>query len=102
MMRLLALYGHPDDPAAFDRHYREVHAPLVKTMPHLRRFEVSRSLGAPGGEQSPYYLLAEMVYDSEERLQESLASQAGADAVDDLANFATGGVTVLVADTEEI
>ena len=57
---------------------------------------------APGGEQSPYYLLAEMVYDSEEQIQKSLASQAGADAVDDLASFATTGVIVLLADTEEM
>ena len=101
MMRLLALYGQPDDTAAFDDHYWKTHVPLVRKMPHLRRFQESRSLSSPGGENAPYYLLAEMDYDSEEHIQESLASQAGADAVDDLAKFATGGVTVLIADLEE-
>ena len=26
MYQLTALYSHPEDPAAFDKHYREVHA----------------------------------------------------------------------------
>jgi uncharacterized protein (TIGR02118 family) len=102
MIRLLALYGHPEDPTAFDHHYRKAHIPLVKRMPHLRHFEVSRSVSVPGDEQSPYYLVAEMVYESEEDLRESLASQAGTDAVEDVATFATGGVTVLVASMEEV
>lgn len=29
MIRFLAAYDIPDDPEAFDRHYREVHIPLV-------------------------------------------------------------------------
>ena len=32
MMRLTVLYGHPDDPAAFDKYYEEVHLPLAKKM----------------------------------------------------------------------
>ncbi len=32
MVKLTVLYGHPTDPAAFDRHYQEVHIPLARTM----------------------------------------------------------------------
>ncbi len=35
-VRLIALYNQPDDPAAFDAHYRDVHAPMVRRYPGLR------------------------------------------------------------------
>jgi uncharacterized protein (TIGR02118 family) len=36
------LYDRPDDPEAFDRHYRDVHIPLARKIPGLRRYTVSR------------------------------------------------------------
>ncbi len=30
MVKLVALYTQPPDPATFDRHYRETHLPLVR------------------------------------------------------------------------
>ena len=58
--RLLALYGQPTDPAAFDRHYRDTHTPLAKKLPGLRSYNVSDGqVGAPDG-KAPYYLIAEL------------------------------------------
>jgi len=95
--KLLALYGPPDDPDQFARHYREVHTPLTLAMPGLRRLEVGRV----AGEDGPYHLVAEMTFDGQEQLDAALASEEGAAAVADLDNFATGGCTVLVLDVEE-
>ena len=33
MYQLTALYSHPEDPAAFDKHYREVHSVLAPSCP---------------------------------------------------------------------
>ena len=33
MARLLVLWGTPQDPDFFERHYREIHVPLVKKLP---------------------------------------------------------------------
>src|SRR6187455_2622318 len=41
MAKLLVLYKHPQDPAHFSEHYFGTHVPLAKTLPGLRRFEVS-------------------------------------------------------------
>ncbi len=38
MIQLTVLYGHPQDPTAFDRHYREAHASLAKKIPGLKGF----------------------------------------------------------------
>ena len=32
MHRLTVLYGHPKDPATFDRYYFDVHIPIAKKM----------------------------------------------------------------------
>ncbi|HEY0506587.1 MAG TPA: EthD family reductase, partial [Blastococcus sp.] len=34
--RLVVEYGQPTDPAAFDRHYRDVHIGLAQTIPGLQ------------------------------------------------------------------
>lgn len=53
MMRFLVVYETPRDPAAFDLHYREVHIPLAKKLPGLRRYTISRNAVASRATSSP-------------------------------------------------
>jgi len=39
--RMVVIYRTPKDIEAFDRHYFGVHVPLAKTIPGLRKYEVS-------------------------------------------------------------
>ena len=71
----LALYETPADPGAFDRHYREVHIPLGRRLPGLRRYAVSRDLAAVRG--VPYYLVAELDWDTMDELRAAFASPEG-------------------------
>ena len=50
MVKLVALYRKPSDPAAFDKAYFETHVPLVKKIPNLRRVDIARVTGAPHGD----------------------------------------------------
>ncbi|MDP9468449.1 MAG: EthD family reductase [Chloroflexota bacterium] len=97
MARLIALFNSPDDPAAFDAHYRDVHTPIVRRYPNLRGLRLTRPDGV-GGRPAPYHLLAEMSFDSRADLDAALASEAGRESGRDLRNFAGAGVTLLVAD----
>ncbi|ADU52233.1 Ethyl tert-butyl ether degradation EthD [Thermaerobacter marianensis DSM 12885] len=97
MVKLVALYQHPDDLEAFDRHYREVHLPLARRMPGLRRVEVARVTGSPGG-SSPYYLMAEMYFDDDASLQAALQSAEGRAAGKDLMGFAGKIVSLHIAE----
>ena len=99
MPRLIALYNTPEDADAFDAHYRDVHAPIVSRYPHLRDIRLSKLAGV-GGRSSPYYLMAEMTFDSFADLDEALASEAGAESARDLRNFAGAGATLFVAHDE--
>ncbi len=98
MIQLTALYGHPQDPAAFDRYYRETHAPLAKTLPGLKGYTANKPTPLNPQEQSPYYLIADLYFDDMGALQAALQSHAGQAAAGDLPNFATGGVTLVVGE----
>ena len=97
MVKLIALYKRPNDVSSFDKHYTEVHTPLVKKLPGLRQMEISRITGSAIGE-TPEYLLCEMYFDSKDALDAALASPAGRAAGKDLMGFAAKYVTLMYAD----
>ena len=90
--RLLVQYGTPTDPAAFDRYYREVHIPLGQQIPGVVRFDVGRP--SPLDDSAAPYLVAALDFESEQAMGEALRSPEGRATGKDLANFATGGVTL--------
>ena len=100
MIKLFALFTHPADRDAFDQHYVDVHTPLVRQMPGLRRLEIARITGAPRGE-SPYYLICEMYWDDAEAMNASLASPEGRALGRDSRNFAGDLLTMHIAEVEE-
>lgn len=93
---LTVLYGHPTDPAAFDSYYEKTHAPMVDPIPGVTGFTY-RHCSSLDGNPPPYYLVAELTFDSMESLQAGMGSEAGQAAAGDVPNFATGGVTMFVA-----
>jgi uncharacterized protein (TIGR02118 family) len=96
MPRLIALYNAPAHPEAFDAHYRDVHVPILNRYPNLRDVRLSSPEGV-AGQPPPFYLMAEMVFDTDEDLAAALASDAGRESAKDLRNFAQSGVTLFVA-----
>jgi uncharacterized protein (TIGR02118 family) len=38
---MVVIYRRPADPAAFDRHYFDIHVPLARQLPGLREYDVS-------------------------------------------------------------
>jgi uncharacterized protein (TIGR02118 family) len=102
MIRLLVLYGHPQDPAAFDRYYQEAHIPIARRMKGLKKWTIGKVTGTPGGEPPPYYYVADLYMESREEFEALLASPEGQAAVADVPNYATGGVTFVYTEVEEI
>ena len=100
MVKLIVLYGTPTDPAAFDEHYSSIHTPLAQKIPGLRRFEVAH-LGSLDGSTPQFHLQAELYFDDADSLMSAMGTPEGAAAGADVANFATGGVTMLVGEVAE-
>ena len=102
MAKLLVMYRKPTDPAAFDRHYAEVHVPIAKTIPGLRGYEVSNgAIGTPTG-PSDFHLIATLHFDDVAAIQNAFASPEGQAAAGDLKNFASGGTEMLIFDTRGV
>jgi len=96
-VKLVALYRKPADIEAFERHYFDVHMPLVAKTPHLETTRVGRVKGSPMGE-SPYHLMAEMVFPSAALFDEAMKSPENRAAGKDLMSFAKDIVTLFVAE----
>jgi uncharacterized protein (TIGR02118 family) len=101
MVKLVVLYGPPTDPDAFERHYADTHTALATAVPGLRRFEAARGIATPDGSDLPYQRIAELTFDNLEALQAGMSSDEGQAAVNDLPNFATGSVTLFIAEIDE-
>ena len=101
MAKLLVLYKNPKDAKAFDSYYFSTHAPLAKKIPGLQKYEVSDGgVGGPGGGSS--HLVAMLTFNSSADIGAGLATPEGQAAAGDLANFADGGVELLVFDTKTL
>jgi uncharacterized protein (TIGR02118 family) len=100
--QLLALYGAPTDPAAFEAHYFGTHVPLAKKMPGLRSYTVNKGALSAGDGKPPYFLLAILEFDSMEALGAAAGSPEGQAAVADVPTFATGGCTILTYETQTV
>jgi uncharacterized protein (TIGR02118 family) len=92
--QVTVLYHRPDDPAAFDQYYDEVHIPIAKKIPGLQGYTVTRPVPDESG-QPAYHLVAALTFESQESMAGALASEEARAAVADIPNFATGGVTML-------
>ena len=101
MVKLVVLYGPPVDADAFERHYADTHTELATAVPGLRRFEAARGIATPDGSDVPYQRIAELTFDDVDALQAGMASDEGQAAVNDIPNFATGGVTIFIAEVDE-
>lgn len=91
---VLALYGTPRDADAFDAYYEATHAPLAAGIPGLRSYTVSHGpvMGQEG--VSVFHRVAVLAFDDLDAGKAALATPEGQATAADLANFATGGVTL--------
>ncbi len=99
--RLVVSYGQPEDPAAFDAHYRDTHIPLTVQMPGLVRFTTGNPQPLDPRQSAPY-LVAHLDFDSEQAMGAAFASEAGKASAADLRTFASGGATMTHYEVNEV
>ncbi len=100
MIKVTVLYGHPADPKAFDSYYLNEHLVIVARMKKVVRAEITKFLSGPDGANPPYYRMGELYFNNLEEFQATMASAEGSAAAADIANFATGGATMLVGEVD--
>nr|WP_184143541.1 EthD family reductase [Paraburkholderia atlantica] len=95
------LYKKPIDTKAFDDYYASTHAPLAKTLPGLKSYEISAGPVVLAQGDSPYHLVAVLRFDSVDAIKSAFDSPEGQATAADLGNFAQAGVDLLMFDTRE-
>jgi len=98
MVKLIVMYGHPTDPVAFETYYAEKHLPIAAQMKGVSKIELTKFIGTPDGSAPSQYRSAELYFSSIEELQKQMGSPEGQAAVNDIPNFATGGVDVMIGE----
>jgi uncharacterized protein (TIGR02118 family) len=77
MAQMIVIYRAPKNPAAFDRHYFEVHVPLARQLPGLRSFEASRGpiISLYGAAEA--HLASTLRFDSLSAINAAFTSECG-------------------------
>ncbi len=99
MHKVLALYPPPKDPAHFKRYYEGTHLPLAAQLPGLLSSRHSFSLEGVGS-PSPYFCIWEGEFADAAAMGAAMQSPIGQKVAADVANYATGGVTLLHFDSQ--
>jgi uncharacterized protein (TIGR02118 family) len=101
MLRITSLHGEPQDQERFDEYYRFVHTPIVQRIPGVRNIRFGRVFGTVDGEPAPYYLVSDVYFDDRASFEAALESPEMQEAIADVPNFATGGVTIMFCEFED-
>jgi uncharacterized protein (TIGR02118 family) len=92
-IKLMVLYGHPPNPAEFEKYYLGVHMPLVAAIKGARKMEAAKCLPQADGSAPAFYRVFEMWFDSPEHMAAVFATPEGMKVRADVPNF-TEGTTV--------
>jgi uncharacterized protein (TIGR02118 family) len=77
MARMIVVWRTPKDVAAFERHYFDVHVPMAKALPGLRKYEVSRGPIVALNGAPPSQLISTLHFDSLAAIKDAFASAQG-------------------------
>ena len=73
MYVVVAFWGAPSDSEvdAFEKYYRDVHVPLARKVPGLKRLTLTRTASGLEGAEPAFYRVAELYFDNREALERS-------------------------------
>jgi uncharacterized protein (TIGR02118 family) len=96
--RLTVQYVDPADGPAFEAAYRERHVPLVRAVPGLERFTLTR----PRGDEGTPYLVADLWFGDLDTMRAALGSPEMAAARADAETYDVARRTTFTGAVEEV
>jgi uncharacterized protein (TIGR02118 family) len=102
--RMVVIYRIPKDREAFDRHYFDIHVPLAKKLPGLRKYEVSDGpISMPAG-AFEVHRIGTLFFDDLAAIAHAFASPEGQAAAADRRRFAPddSGVQMFLYESAEV
>jgi uncharacterized protein (TIGR02118 family) len=104
MARMVVIYRTPKNVEAFDRHYFDIHVPLAKKLPGLRKYELSRGPVTVLAGSPDVYLIGTVHFDDLDAMKEAFASSEGRVTAADRHIYAPNdsGVQIFLFDDMEV
>jgi uncharacterized protein (TIGR02118 family) len=101
---MVVIYRTPKDIEAFDRHDFGVHVPLAKTVPGLRKYEVSDGLITTRIGAAKIHRIGTLHFDDLGAIERAFASAEGKAAAADRRLFASdnSGVQMFLFNTRDV
>src|SRR5438552_6764184 len=93
------IYKTPKSPKAFEKYYSATHLPLVSSKQQeigFTKAELTKFTSTLDGKKPTFYRQAELYFDDLDALKKGIATPGFKSVGDDLAKFATGGLTGLI------
>ncbi len=97
MHKVIAVYKQPEDKAAFDSHYKEVHEKICLAIPGISELRTNKIFGGPAGD-SHLYMVAEMCFDSKDSWKAAMKTKEMMESGKDAMSFAGKLVSVHFAE----
>lgn len=98
MIKMIALYKHPENKEAFDEYYKGTHTPITEKIPGLRKMEVTKIIGSPMGGEGKYYLMCEMYYDDMASFKAAMKTDEAKASGKDAMKFAGDLITLMIGE----
>jgi uncharacterized protein (TIGR02118 family) len=90
-VKVVVIYPHPADEAAFERAYTEEHIPMVENkLQGITRLVLTKVLNSPNGKVTAYRM-AEVHFSTMADLNRALESDRGKEVVEHARKISTGG-----------
>jgi uncharacterized protein (TIGR02118 family) len=96
--KLMILYSGIKDPKKFDDYYKNVHIPLAKKIPGIKKIIISKVKGVAVGKAN-YYQVVEAYFDDMESLKKAAESKETKEAMKDGLAL-DPNMTILLAEEE--
>lgn len=100
-VKLVVLYTRPEDTAAFDEHYLNVHMPLASQLPGLQRAETCVFTAALDGGEQTYYRAAELYFADQDAMNAAFGSEEGKATAADYQQIAPPGSRMFITMLDE-
>lgn len=98
MIKMIALYKHPENKEQFDKHYFETHGPITAKIPGLLKMEVTKIIGSPMGGEGKYYLMCEMFYEDMASFKAAMKTDEAKASGKDAMSFAGDLITLMIGE----
>jgi len=92
------MYNAPADPQAFEDYYAATHMPIAGRIPMVDKFVLLKGMAGPDGGAPAYYRMAQLYFADAATMATAMATPEAQAATGDIANFATGGASVFIAE----